>query len=90
VVVLVGLLWVVLAAPDPVAVLRPRLGGRARVTVTGGSPPHSPPYLAYVALAAVKVIAGPSCGSSSSAGSRRERHRRGAPRYRRASRYRRS
>jgi hypothetical protein len=62
VVVLVRLLWVALAAPDPVAVLRPRLDGRARVTAPGGSPPHSPPYLAYVALAAVKVVALPVLG----------------------------
>jgi hypothetical protein len=59
-VVLVGLLWVVLAAQ--VAVLRTRLDRRAHVTVTGGSAPHSPPHPAYVALDAVKVAALPVLG----------------------------
>lgn len=53
-VVVVGLLWVVLAAQ--VAVLRPRLDRRARYIVAGGSPPHSRLHLAYVAIEGVKVV----------------------------------
>lgn len=59
-VVLVGLLWVVLAAQ--VAVLRPRLDRRARFIAAGGSPPPSRLHLAYVAFEVVKVVLLPVLG----------------------------
>lgn len=59
-VVLVGLLWVVLAAQ--VAVLRPRLDRRARFIVAGGSPPRSRLHLVYIAFEGVKVVLLPVLG----------------------------
>lgn len=59
-VVLVGLLWVVLAAQ--VAVLRPRLDHRARFIVAGGSPPRSRLHLVYIAFEGVKVVLLPVLG----------------------------
>ena len=57
----VGLLWLVLAAQ--VSVLRPRLDRRARIVVAGGTPPRSRLHLAYVALDALKVVTLPVLGS---------------------------
>lgn len=59
-VVLVGLLWVVLAAQ--VAVLRPRLDRRARFIVAGGSPPRSRLHVVYIAFEGVKVVLLPVLG----------------------------
>lgn len=59
-VVVIGLLWVVLAAQ--VAVLRPRLDRRARFIVAGGSPPPSRLHLVYVAFEVVKVVLLPVLG----------------------------
>lgn len=59
-IVLVGLLWVLLAAQT--AVLGPRLDRRARLIVAGGSQPRSRLHLAYIALDAVKVVLLPVLG----------------------------
>lgn len=59
-VVVIGLLWVVLAAQ--VAVLRPRLDRRARFIVAGGSPPRSRLHLVHVAFEVVKVVLLPVLG----------------------------
>lgn len=60
-VVLIGLLWLMLAA-QVVVVLRPRLDRRARLIVAGWSPPRSRLHLAYLALDAVKVALLPVLG----------------------------
>jgi hypothetical protein len=51
---LTALLWAVLAVQT--GVLRPRLDQRARLVVTGESPPRSRLHLAYVALDGIKVV----------------------------------
>ncbi len=59
-VVLVGLLWLLLAAQ--ITVLLPRLDRRARLIAAGGSAPRSRLHLAYVVLDVVKIALLPALG----------------------------